>query len=187
MKPLFGWIPLTLLALCLVSCGYHLGFGGLSSQYPSISVPYVEGDKDGSLTAAIIRKISESGVYEYKNSNGTLSLSARVIEVSDENIGFRYDRNKKGKRTSTVIPTETRIKAVAEVTVFDSCNSCVLLGPVLIEAFVDFDHDYYNSRDGINIFSLGQLSDYDEAHDAVKAPLDEALANKIVDYVNGSW
>lgn len=181
-----GLLPsIALFLLC--SCGYHFGQGGLASTYRSISVPYVEGDLDGSLTAAIVRQLTESGDYEYRNGNGAISLSVKVIDVDDQNIGFRYDRKKKGKLTKNVIPTETRITAVAEVTVYEAATCCALLGPVLISASVDFDHDYYNSRDGINIFSLGQLSDYDEAYDAVKRPLNEALAKKIVDYVNDSW
>lgn len=176
-----------LLLLLLTSCGYQFGQGGLASRYHSISVPYVEGDRDGSLTAAIVRQLTESGDYEYKNCGGALSLDVKVIDVNDQNIGFRYDRKKSGKLQKSIIPTETRIQAVAEVTVYEAGSCCALLGPVRIQATVDFDHDYYNSRDGINIFSLGQLSDYDEAYDAVKVPLSEALAKKIVDYVNDSW
>lgn len=176
-----------LICLLLTGCGYHFGQGGLASRYSTISVPYVEGDRDGSLTAAIVRQLTESGDYVYKSSNGALCLDVKVVQVSDQNIGFRYDRNKKGKITESVIPTETRITAVAEVTVYESAGCSPVLGPVLIAASVDFDHDYYNSRNAINVFSLGQLSDYDEAYDAVKRPLDEALAKKIVDYVNDSW
>lgn len=173
--------------LVLGGCGYHCGQGGFADKYHTISIPYVEGDRDGSLTASIIRQVSESGDYEYKNCGGAILLKVKVIDVSDENIGFRYDYNSKGKRITNIIPTETRITAVAEVTVFEAASCTPLLGPVLISACVDFDHDYYNSRDEVNVFSLGQLTDYDEAYDAVKTPLEEVLAKKIVDYVNDSW
>lgn len=176
-----------LCAFTLTGCGYSFGQGGLAEQYNSISVPIVQGDRDGVITASIIRKITESGAYKYRNSDGALILHVKVVDISDQNIGFRYDREKGGELDNTIIPTETRLTAVAEVWAVDRCSCCTVLGPVLIRACVDFDHDYYNSRDGINVFSLGQLSDYDEAYDAAQRPLSEALATKIVDYVNESW
>lgn len=139
------------------------------------------------ITASIIRKITESGAYEYRNCDAALTLNVKVIDIRDENIGFRYDREKGGMLDNTIIPAETRLTAVAEVTLVDSCSRCAVLGPVLIRASVEFDHDYYNSRDGINVFSLGQLSDYDEGYDAAQKPLSEELGMKIVDYVNESW
>ncbi|MFQ5729847.1 MAG: hypothetical protein ACE5GN_05765, partial [Waddliaceae bacterium] len=89
--------------------------------------------------------------------------------------------------THSMIPTETRIKVLAEVTVRDSCSGEMVLGPAKIYASVDYDHDYYFSRDAVNVFSLGQLTDSDAAHDAVQSPLNRALAQKIVDYVIHSW
>ena len=54
---------------------------------------------------------------------------------------------------------------------------------MIIKASMDFDHDYYSSRHGVNIFSLGQLTDYDTAEDTVRKPLNDRLAEKIADYV----
>lgn len=179
-----------ILLACLITltgCGYRWGQGGLAERYHTITVPYVKGDRDGVITASIIRRLTESGAYEYRNCSATLVLNVKLIDIRDENIGFRYDRQKGGMLDDTIIPTETRLTAVAEVSLVDSRNCCALLGPVLIRASVDFDHDYYNSRDGINVFSLGQLSDYGEAYDAAQRPLSEALAMKIVDYVNDAW
>lgn len=174
-------------ALILSSCGYQFGQGGIAERYNTISVPIVQGDRDGVITAAIIRRLTESGAYEYRNCGGSLVLNVKIVEVRDQNIGFRYDRKKGGQLDNTIIPAETRLTAVAEVSAVDSCSRCAVLGPVFIRACVEFDHDYYNSRDGINVFSLGQVSDYDEAYDAAQRPLSEALATKIVDYVNESW
>jgi hypothetical protein len=171
----------------MTSCGYHLGQGGLISSYHTVSVPYVIGDLDGSLTAAVIRQLSASSELEVRNQEGSLLLKIAIIDFGDENIGFRYDRNHEGEVTHSIIPTETRITEICEITVIESCSGKVLLGPVRIAASVDFDHDYYKSRNGINIFSLGQLNDYDAAHDDVYGPLNQALAKKIVDYVSSSW
>jgi hypothetical protein len=135
----------------------------------------------------VINEISRSGSFQYLREGGALYLNMRVVDLSDENIGFRYDRKKKGELRRSVIPTETRITAQVEVNVQDASTGCILLGPARISASVDFDHDYYSSRNGINVFSLGQLNDIDSAYDAVRIPLDHALARKIVEYINDSW
>lgn len=188
----FFWLFSSHLLLSLfittVSCGYHIGHGGrLLSQYFTFSVPFIKGDQNGSLTAEVIKQMSLSG-FSYSCSGEDLIIQIELIEFNDENIGFRYDRNKKGRiiKSRSIIPTETRITASAQVTVIDISGN-ILLGPTKISANLDFDHDYYSSRNGINIFSLGQLDDYDAAYDAVYQPLVKALARKIVDFVCDSW
>lgn len=172
----------------LSSCAYKMGQGGgLPCRYPTVSVPYVVGDKDGTLTAAIIKDLVRSGSFDYRYSGGSLILNIVVVDLSEENIGFRYDRKKRGKLTKDIIPTESRITIVVELSAIESASCCTVLGPVRLSASVDYDHDYYSSRDGVNIFSLGQLSDLDEAYNAVQAPLFRAIAQKISDYVSQSW
>lgn len=175
-------------ACLLTSCGYRMGPGGaLPTQYPSISVPFVEGDQDGALTAAIIKEIVRAGDFTYQYHGGSLTLKAKLIEIDEDNIGFRYDRKKRGKLTKDVIPTEERVTMVVELSVAEAASCRTILGPVLLSASVDYDHDYYSSRDGVNIFSLGQLTDLDAAYDAVQAPLNRAMAEKIADYLTQSW
>lgn len=86
-----------------------------------------------------------------------------------------------------MIPTETRLWAKVEIALLDNDTGNYILGPALIETNADFDHDYYLNLHGINIFSLGQLSDVDSARDAVWEPLNKAISQKIVDYVSNSW
>lgn len=172
----------------LTSCSYQFGQSCLQDKYSTMTIPYCGGDKDGRLTAALIRHLSQSGTLEYCNSNGQLTLVVKLLKVRDKNIGFRYDRNrKKDELLDTIIPTEMRRTVFAEVVVIESYSKRVLIGPARISASVDFDHDYYSSRNGINIFSLGQLGDIDAAYDACLAPLYQNLAEKIIDYVNNSW
>lgn len=179
---------LFLLAFLCSGCGYQFGTAGdLPSTYHTISVPYVQGDFDGSLTAAVIRRIGTNGCMEYRQSGGALLLQAKIIEISDENIDFRYDRHKNGSIKHTIIPTETRLFETVEVAIIDAGSGCVLRGPVRITGYVEFDHDFYKSRNGINIFSLGQLTDYDAAEDAAHRPLNEVMARKIADFVCDSW
>lgn len=172
---------------CLSSCQYQFGRGDLSERYATISIPYAQGDLRGDLTAEVIRKLSSSGSFRYVNAGGDLLLQIKLIDASEENIGFRYDRKKSGKLKHSIIPTETRVNAVAEVSLIEAGTEKVVRGPVRITADAEFDHTYDTTRDRINVFSLGQLSDIDAARDAAMVPLNRALAERIVDFVMNSW
>lgn len=174
-------------ALYLTSCQYQFGRGELSQSYSTLSVPYAEGDLKGELTADVVRKLSSSGAFRYVDSDGDLILKIKIIELNDENIGFRYDRKRTGQRKHNIVPTETRISIAAEVQIVEACSGTILRGPTRITASTDFDHTYYTTWDEINVFSMGQLSDIYEARDAVMHPLNRALAERIVDYVMNSW
>lgn len=174
-------------ALFLSACGYQFKQGSSSSYPKTISIPFVEGDKTGDFTAALIQAFSTSGFFEYRQYGGSLTLKVELLDFRDENIGFRYDRNQQGELTKTLIPTESRLCVLSEVAVVDSSTGCILAGPARISANAEFDHDYYFSRDGVNVFSLGQLTDVDSARDAVYQPLNKILAQKIVDFVSNSW
>lgn len=176
------------ICLFLCSCGYRSGQDeGLASTYSSISVPYVLGDQDGSLTSAIIKEVVRLGYLKYQHTGGNLVLNVNKVELDEDNIGFRYDRRKRGNLTKDVIPTEARITIYVEVSVIETLSCSTVLGPVLLSASVDYDHDYYFSRDGVNMFSLGQLTDLETAYEAVKVPLNKAIAVKIAEYISQSW
>jgi DNA-binding cell septation regulator SpoVG len=102
-------------------------------------------------------------------------------------LEFRYDRKKTGELRKSIIPTETRVTVVAEVLLVEGGTGQIIRGPTRITASAEFDHTYYATRNEINIFSLGQLNDFDAARDAVMHPLNRNLAEKIVDYVINSW
>lgn len=176
---LIGW--------CLVGCQYQFGRGELAERYSTISIPYVEGDQKGELTTEIIKKLSASGAFRYVTNGGDLLLKIKIIELYDQNIDFRYDRKKRGELKKSIIPTESRFTVVAEVLLVEFGTGQTIRGPTRITASTDFDHTYYTTRDEINIFSLGQLSDIDVARDAAKHPLNRHLAERIVDYVINSW
>jgi hypothetical protein len=159
----------------------------LAGRYQTISIPYIQGDLDGSLTSAVVAEVVRTGVFEYRPCGGALLLKAKLTDSRDENIGFRYDRKKRGELRHSIIPTETRRTSYVEIVVEDPAAGSIVMGPVRISASFDFDHDYEYARDEVNVFSLGQLSDFDAACDAVQTPLNQALARKIVDYVTQSW
>lgn len=155
---------------------------------PTLAIPYVENDWDGQITSAVVEQVVKNGSYRYTSGRGTLTLSIQNVEEWDDNIGFRYDRNQKGNSRQRVIPVEGRLFIAADVSLIDRATCKELLGPARITAWIDFDHDYYDNRDAINVFSLGQLTDYEEAYDAALTPLYRRFAIKVVDYINhGNW
>lgn len=168
-------------------CGYHFGHGGLASHYKTVKIPYVKGDTYGELTAALIKEVSQSGVFQYKNSGADVVLEVVILEFEEEDIGFRYDRQKDGKREKNTIPTEMRMTAIVEVSLIEACSGKLVFGPNKIEASIDFDHNYYFGSDHLNRISLGQVTDIDAARDSVKTPLFNRLAEKIVGLVSHSW
>lgn len=178
---------LSLFFLVPTGCQYQFGYGDLSQQYATISVPYVEGDLNGDLTARVIKQLSTTGAFIYRAEGGDLTLKIKLLEIADENIGFRYNRHKDGELKKTIIPTETRAAATIELVVIESASGKILRGPTRLSASVEFDHDYYASRNEINVFSLGQLTDIDAAQEAARTPLNKELAEKVADYLLYSW
>jgi len=152
-----------------------------------VSIPYIEGDREGDLTAEVIKQIEKSGSFHYVSSGGDLILDVKIKDYSNQDIGYRYDRKKHGQIKKVIIPTEARLNAFAEVILKDASTGQVVLGPSVVTASIDFDHDFYFSRHEINVFSLGQLNDIDAAQDAVMRPLNRKMAEKIVDHIANSW
>lgn len=168
-------------------CGYHWGMGGEYSAYSTISIPYVDGDWDGNLTSQIIKEMSRSGHLQVVNTGGSLILKVYIVDVWEDDVGFRYDRKKDGKIRKSIVPDETRLSISADIYLIEAFSGKILLGPVRITSETEFDHDYYSSQCGINVFSLGQFTDIDEARDAANVPLNRRLAEKIVSYINDHW
>ncbi len=173
------------LVLLLCGCGYRFEQADTLTPYSTVTIPYIEGDPYGEFTTAVIKRVAEYTNLTYNHDVGDLILKIKILEIRDQNIGFRYDRNKKGELIDSIIPSETRLEAVAELQVIDAISGSVLIGPVQFSASVEFDHDYYSSRNAINIFSLGQLIDYDAAYDTAIRPLSQSFAEKVVDILKG--
>lgn len=182
--------------LSLSGCGYRGEDSNILSHYNSISVPFVVGDQDGSLTSAIVRELSLSSPLPYSHTSGDLVLRVKILDIEEDNVGYRYDRKKRGTIRKRIIPTETRLTVQVEVTLENRCGQPVL-PTVIITTNQDFDHDYYSTRNfdpenntnsyGVNIFSLGQLSEVDAARDTVITPINALISKKIVDYLSDSW
>ena len=172
--------------MMFTSCGYRFGERGILAQYKSVSVPYVEGDKNGTLTAAIAKELSSAG-KDYKQSDGALTLKIKIMDSRDENIGFRYDRDNNNVILKDVVQSEGRVSIIIEVSVEETSTGKVLVGPKLMAASSDYDYAFSNSCDNMLQFSLGQIDTADVARDAAAESANRVLARKIVDYVNYMW
>jgi len=190
-KRFFSFLSNLVLSVCSITlfsaCGYCCGSGTLVDRYHSFSVSCVDGDTDGTFTSSLIHEMVSQSPLAYCQSGGNIFLQVKILDIRDQNIGFRYDRDKEGCLTDRVIPTESRLFATAQLCVKDQACCKTIIGPILVSTHVAFDHDYYSSRNGINVFSLGQLANYDAARDNAQRVLNEALAKKIVEYVIQSW
>ena len=178
---------LVLASLAMTGCCYQFGHGEFFEKYQTVSIPYAEADKRGELTAEVIKKISHSGGLQYVNQGGDLILKIRRIQGCEENLDFRYDRRKTGRLKRSLIPTQTRAHASAEVCLVDALTGKTVRGPLCVNVSVEFDHTYYATWNEVNVFSLGQLNDIDAARDAVMRPLNQALAERIVDDLLNGW
>lgn len=180
-------ILFSLLGCLSLSCGYQYGSVGIVSNQNTITIPYAEGDWDGGLTTALIKEVATQGVFNYQRDSAALVLKVKILDYDNRDVGFRYEQKKDGELKHTIVPVETRLSLSTEVMIIESFSQKPLLGPIVLSAYVDFDHDFYSSRNGVNVFSLGQLSDYDDAYDAAMRPLNELMAQKIATYIQDSF
>jgi hypothetical protein len=187
-----------ILSLCLLlllsACGYRFGDPTDTRSKQTIGIPYIPGDIDGQLNAALIEAVSQTGRYEYRHSDGQLLLQVAIVSDSSERIDFRYDREPvSGKREKNLLATANRRSATAEVTLIDTRQDLVLIPPSTVSASADYEYESVDSvRDMVFFpkkghpqtvlnFSLGQLDSIEGGHDDAASPLYHRLAQKIVD------
>lgn len=182
------WIGSLLVCLLLFSsCGYHLSSSKNSIRGKRISVPYIDGDLKGEFTSELTHSVSRAGAILSCSGESDYILCVQTVDQKERHVGFRYDRDQGGALTQQLQPAETRLSVLIKISLIDSCSGCCVKGPIPISASLDFDHDLYTSRDGVNILSLGQLTDIYAARDAAMKPIYRMLSQKIVDYLNNDW
>jgi hypothetical protein len=175
---------LSLSLLCVTtSCGWHLADSLSPHKKQTISIPYISGDSDGSLTSCVVEQIEQQGGLKYVPDGGAYTLSVELLDSKSQHIGFRQDPKKLTKGKHKLIPSETRRKLLAKVEVIDALSQKIIIGPAYIVGSCDFDHQNYSLKNDINNFSLGQLTDIDTAYDVVDIPLHRDLARNIAQYL----
>jgi hypothetical protein len=158
-------------------------------RYSSVCVPYVEGDRDGVFTTALVRAVTERGLLAFRSCGADLLLKVCLQEPSDTNIGFIYAPSDKGDNhaSNIVVSNEARTTLIASVALIDRRTGNCLLGPLMINSSIDYDFEPDLDNVNFHAFSLGQLEMHNLAQDAAFSPLYVLLAEKIVDYIHNAW
>ena len=175
-----NFLPLILLTLTS-SCGFHLASSMQPEKAKTVSIPYVEGDSDGQLTAAIIEAVEKQGGLRYTKGEGRFTLKVKQVDSSIENIGFRFDP--KHPHHKSLIPSESRNKNLIEVSLIDNASQKTVVGPAYLLVKTDYDHQNYSIDQDNNRFSLGQLSDIDTSSDVLSIPVHRNIARDVAQYL----
>src|SRR5690348_13147578 len=131
-----------ILCLFLAGCGYRWEPEfPLEKGRPTISVPYVVGDADGSLTAEIIRALTISGICKVEQWGARYSLKVTIAGAEGQTIGYRRDRQQiSGESKKNLVASERRKTMSVKVALLESDSGKLVIGPIPIDAYVDFDY-----------------------------------------------
>ncbi|MBT7461839.1 MAG: hypothetical protein HN685_04060 [Waddliaceae bacterium] len=180
-----------ILTMMTLSCGNGYQWGSantLSHSYNTIHTPYVDGDNDGKLTAAIVRELETStGGLSYQQHSGELILHVKILDSYSENIGYRHKKDDNDDSLENIIQVESRLITKVEVSIEETATGKIISGPTLIDDSVDYDYDFDSNRTNLLAYSLGQMTTNENARGIVEDPLNVALARKIVSYINHIW
>lgn len=175
-----------MLTLIQVGC-YHF-----ARHDTTISIPYVQGDYEGNLTAALVREIVSTGVYSYKRSDARYELQVEVARSDDAKIGFQYDRKQNSAALAKrLLANENRKTLTAKASLVDAYTGKIVYGPIEVSGYGEFDYvtgdsaqflSFVNSsglRQSTLNFSLGQLDSIEGAEIDALEPIYQMLAKKI--------
>ncbi|HSX37416.1 MAG TPA: LPS assembly lipoprotein LptE [Chlamydiales bacterium] len=185
------------LVALLQGCGYQWQPKCFPNHVrPTIAVPYVSGDADGSLTQELIRSLVISGVGELRQWGADYRLQVTIVKAEGETIGYRRDRQQiNGESKKNLLASEKRKTLCVEAALYEADSEKLLKGPFTIDARVDFDYvdgdsiqdlvfvDPHGVNQVVLPFSLGQLESGEAAEEAAMRPLRVWIAKKIIDAI----
>lgn len=196
--PVKNWSFFSLLLSSLISCSYNWEMLPSDGSLPTIAVPFIEKDEDGSFTAELMLAISRSGAARAVSQGGQYQLQITILKESQEKIGFRIDPQKvDGKVRHNLLASEGRRGETVQFSLWKGKE--IVLGPFEVEASSEFDYvdgdsiqdltftDSLGQLQTVLPFSLGQLEPIDSAEIAALKPLKRRLAQKIVDTIAMNW
>lgn len=181
------------LSLFLTSCGYHW-----EPREPLlIEMPFVQSDPEGSLTAAIAKALTSSGLVVLRSeSQANYQLKLKLKNPSLDTIGYQHRRNKKnGKPQKSIIASESRYRLCLIGKLICLADEKCVLGPFEIEAEGDFDFldgdslqdlvfiDPKGDQQTVLPYSLGQLEPKENAQEAAIKAVYQKLADRLANYL----
>lgn len=177
-----------ILVLSLSSCGYKsLAQHHALSSYSTISIPYVDGDRDGELTSILTQTLVSAGGFKYQTDDGDLVLKVKILDKKVEDVGYDRFYGSNGQLTRSITPNERRLSLLVEITVIDGCTQTVLLGPEKLSTSVKYDFDPEFSEDNLVSYSLAQYNFSESAERMAFVPLNQQIAQIVTNYLLNSW
>lgn len=177
--------------LILSGCGYQWY---AQTERPSVLVPYIRGDDDGSLTQEIARVLTTSGKAKLATHTGELRLQVSIVSSQNQTVGYRKDKQKvSGELRKNIVGCEGRRTLTATATLYKGNSETIVKGPYTLTAYADYDYVdgddirelVFTNSEGVPTkvlpFSLGQLEPVESAQEATSKPLYTELAQKIAD------
>lgn len=191
----------SLLFLFLCSgCGYRWTPTYPEGERPTLMIPFVTGDEEGTLTSELVSAFASSGLVKVTPDFGDYRLVVTIAKLQNETVGFRRDRQKIGSKIKkNLLADEGRKTLEVEATLFRGDTDEIAYGPYRLSAEADYDYVdgdsiqdlTFTTADGdtttVLPFSLGQLEPIESAQEGSNAPLFRKLAQKMVDAISAEW
>ncbi len=182
---LFFWV------LGVWGCGYSPAH--LPDQADVIAIPFVRGDRTGSLTAALSQAALQQGFR--LDRAATLVLDVEIGLLDSVDIGRIYERCNDGSLTQIAVPNEGRLSGTARLRLRDRSGK-VLAGPFDVSENIqyDFQSDLSQTTAFVSegeVYSLirygrGQLDFYGAAQDAASRRLEKKLARRMMEIIRSA-
>lgn len=185
------------LEIFLTACSYQWQPDFPEGLRPTVSIPFIQGDEDGTFTTEVIQAVSRSGLADVR-SQGEYTLKISIVGEGTEQIGYRIDPQKvKGKVRKNLLACEGRRSMIIDVGVYSGEKQ--VQGPYRLSAFAEYDYVDGDSIQDLTFvdpagvvqtvlpFSLGQLESAEMAAWAATQPLYRRLAQKVVDTISSEW
>ena len=192
-KPFFIFF---ILPFFLSGCGYRFTPTTYEGERISLTIPYIQGDPSALLNNTLVASFSNSGRFRCIQGGGDFNLEVVMLSDLNDRIGYRYDRDDvTGSRKPNVLGVENRRHIVAQLTLYNASSGSVIIGPIPIKAWVDYDYVDYGSPRDLNTqtpvgtvptiqYSYGQLNTVEGAHDDASVYLYQKLSDQIVGVVS---
>jgi len=177
--------------LLLSGCGYQWY---AHTERPSVLIPYIRGDDDGSLTQEIARVLTTSGKATLASYTGDLRLQVSIASSQNQTVGYRKDKQKvSGEIRDNIVGCEGRRGLTIIAALYKGNSETPIKGPYTLTSYADYDYVdgddirdlIFTNSEGVPTkvlpFSLGQLEPVEAAQEATSKPLYTDLAQKIAD------
>jgi len=187
-------LGLVSISFLTASCGYHVT---TISEPISLSVPFIMGDRNGTLTSAIIEEISKCDNIEYGGDSAPYTLSLEFISHDDDQIGYKYrTQDTSSALIKNLSPVESRQLIRVRINIISKASHQPLIDPLVIETSMDYDYvdsQSFNDLAFINAAgatttvlnsSLGQLDAWEDAKSISTQQLYQIIAQKVARAVN---